>query len=374
MKRSMIWLATMILLGCAAPAGVGDEEQALGGAIDPNDLLIDAALTGGQTITAAQMQTFLASKGSALASYKDPNFGNQSAAQLIVSQSQASQINPVYLLARIQTESSLIESGSLANLGAATGCACPDSGGCNPNLSGFGTQVQCAAQAIRGYLTDLATKGYTVSGWRVGVAKTTSDGCSVTPADASTAALYTYTPWVGAYSSASCGDSSVGGSTLVAVEYARYAPSFVSSDVCSREFAGSGFYCGAALSGPAGELFHCVDYATLSMTACPCGCTQAASGHPDFCTTACADLGAPPDQAEAPADAAEPPPVDAAASPDLSPRACAGASCGPLPPLPQPAVGCSLGAGRADAPLGFGAAAIGLALLALYRRRKVSSR
>ena len=43
---------------------------------------------------------------------------------------------------------------------------------------------------------DLDAKGTTIAGWKVGVAKKTSDGYAVTPANKATAALYTYTPWV----------------------------------------------------------------------------------------------------------------------------------------------------------------------------------
>ena len=50
------------------------------------------------------------------------------------------------------------------------------------------------AEQARSILEDV-----TISGWKVGVTKSTSDPCQVTPKNRITAALYTYTPWVGAY-------------------------------------------------------------------------------------------------------------------------------------------------------------------------------
>jgi surface antigen len=193
--------------------------------IDANNLLADADLTGAQSVTASQVASFLSSKGSALAGYVDGASG-QTAASLIVSLSTAAGISPVYMLARIEGESSLVTSGSLSNLDSATGCGCPDTAACNPANSGFYNQVSCAASSIRGYLDDLASSGVTVSGWRVGVAKETLDPCSVTPANAATAAVYTYTPWVGQYSTSPCGREGLGGSSSLALLFQEYAPSF----------------------------------------------------------------------------------------------------------------------------------------------------
>ncbi|MFY0581328.1 hypothetical protein ACN28S_50100 [Cystobacter fuscus] len=59
---------------------------------------------------------------------------------LIVERSKAVGINPLYMLARIQTESSLITSGTSTNLAKATGCGCPDSAGCDTSYAGFGNR------------------------------------------------------------------------------------------------------------------------------------------------------------------------------------------------------------------------------------------
>ena len=53
------------------------------------------------------------------------------------------------------------------------------------------------------------------------------DPCVVTPENRATAALYTYTPWVGAYG-ITCGTAMWGGSSLVARLLQSYKTAFVS--------------------------------------------------------------------------------------------------------------------------------------------------
>jgi hypothetical protein len=221
------------LLGCSGSGSGSSSGSSLDGLsgdspVEANDVMSNGDLTGAQTVTASQVAAFLASKGSALAGYVDPVSG-QTAASLIVTLSQASQISPVYMLARIEGESSLVTSGSLANLDSATGCGCPDTAACNPANSGFYNQISCAASTIRGYLGALDAGGATVSGWSVGATKDTLDPCSVTPANEATAALYTYTPWVGQYSTSACGRSGIGGTSAMALLFQEYSSSFPGS-------------------------------------------------------------------------------------------------------------------------------------------------
>ena len=238
-RRLISWaIATVaaIATGCGgAGAGVGDDSAPDAGAADamatfppapsplpssfpPENVLADDMIFGGEAISTAQVQDFLTIKGSFLATYTT---GGRTGAQLIVELARDHGVNPLYMLARIQTESSLIQSGTDADLASATGCGCPDGGGCDPSLSGFASQVDCAALTMQQYAEELDTDGVTRAGWRVDVAHATLDPCSVAPANRATAALYTYTPWVGAYSTG-CGDAGAGGSTLVAFIYYRY--------------------------------------------------------------------------------------------------------------------------------------------------------
>jgi hypothetical protein len=84
-------------------------------------------------------------------------------------------------------------------LDRAFGCGCPDGGGgrCDAKYSGFEAQAECAASLTADYMKSLEGGGSTVSGWKVGAPKATEDGYTVTPVNRATAALYTYTPWVG---------------------------------------------------------------------------------------------------------------------------------------------------------------------------------
>ena len=163
-------LACLAFSAACGPALEGDEPGAIdpetgeylvssANQVDMNNLLSDADLMGGAGVTAAQVQRFLDRRGGPLKTYRDPAFPGQSAAQLIVSQSRAQSINPIYMLARIQTESSLISQNNSANLPKATGCGCPDGGGCNQSYRGFGKQVECSARMVRGYLRDLVVPG-----------------------------------------------------------------------------------------------------------------------------------------------------------------------------------------------------------------------
>ena len=191
------------------------------GSVDMNRLLEDDHVTGGQWIGEDDMQAFLESKGSGLAGYSDPTTG-ESAASILVERSKEQGLNPVYTLARVQTESSLITSGGLDNVDQATGCACPDGAGCSEEQAGFARQVACSAEWFRGYLDDLEAGEPTVAGWQVGVGKETMDPCWVVPENMATAALYTYTPWAGAYAE-QCGTGQWGGSSLVAISFHRFA-------------------------------------------------------------------------------------------------------------------------------------------------------
>ncbi|MFY0523391.1 LGFP repeat-containing protein [Archangium gephyra] len=228
LRRLMLLCGALTAISCGGPDEprpvdelTGEVLLDLAGTHDMHRLMEDADLTGGGWITTTQVQQFLQQKGSYLAGYRDPAWGSKTAATLIVERSRAHGISPLYMLARIQIESSLIQSGTSTNLAKATGCGCPDSGGCNTSYAGFGNQVECGAAKIRGYLRDLDAGRPTVSGWKVGLTKQTSDPCTVTPANKATAALYTYTPWVGAYAM-QCGRSTVGGSSLMAAVFTRY--------------------------------------------------------------------------------------------------------------------------------------------------------
>lgn len=253
---------------------------------DMHRLLEDADIVGGQWITTTQVQQFLTQKGSYLATYTDPAW-NKTAAALIVERSKAYTINPLYMLARIQTESSLITSGTSNNLAKATGCGCPDSAGCDVSYSGFGNQIECSAKKMRGYFTDLDAGRTTVSGWKVGVTKSTLDPCSVKPVTKATAALYTYTPWVGAYAT-QCGKTTVGGSSLVASVYNRFKGEYAwgtgSTATCYSGTVDANVAAGTCVQSSSDALWRqCVNGAfTAGSTTKPTNCT---ASYP-YCSSA----------------------------------------------------------------------------------------
>lgn len=184
--------------------------------IDMHRLLEDDEIDGNPyRISVDQLRDFLEFKGSYLSTYIEDG---RLAAQIISEQAAVHDINPLYILARIETESGGVRSAEPIHVEKATGCGCPDGSGCDPSLAGFANQIDCAANLMRRYWNDLESNGKTVTGWQVGVEKQTYDPCVVTPQNKATAALYTYTPWVGAYAE-QCGTAMWGGSSLVARLY-----------------------------------------------------------------------------------------------------------------------------------------------------------
>ena len=269
--------------------GVG--VQGLSREIAINRLLDDANIEGDQHVTVAEVQAFLASQGSGLSQY---SADGRTAAQWIVDESRAEQISPVYMLARIETESGMVRSSSLARLAKATGCGCPDTAQCNPAFANFGLQVRCAAQKMRGYFKSLAASGQTISGWRVGIGRSTSDPCWVTPENKATAALYTYTPWVGAYG-IGCGTSKWGGSTLVAGLYKTFRAAFGNAPANPQPqpqpqpaacTLGDGLYCGGnGTPGDPTRLYRCTGGKSAVVSTCALGCKRMPSGTADACAT-----------------------------------------------------------------------------------------
>jgi MYXO-CTERM domain-containing protein len=219
-----------LALACSVP-GVGEEDAASSGELNDADkklpvdrLLDDEDIVGGGGITTADVQKFLDGKDSFLATYKEEG---KLAAEIIVERSREKGVSPVYMLARIQGESSLVESKSPRSslVEKATGCGCPDGKGCSAEFKGFANQITCAANLITKYFTQMKDDGKTVSGWAVGTEKKTLDPCTVTPKNKATAALYTYTPWVGAHGQG-CGSSKWMGSSGMAVLTLKYKESF----------------------------------------------------------------------------------------------------------------------------------------------------
>jgi hypothetical protein len=190
-----IALPVLLLLALAIPLSPA------AAASPPDFLLADRDLTDASAMDLAEIQNFLAHKGT-LANYFGPDTDGtvRTAAEMIWRVAELYTISPKFLMALIQREQSLIEDPSpqpkqydwATGFGVCDSCSKDD-----PNVlvwKGFGKQVESAAKQIRDhYLPDLDAKGTTVSGIGPGVARVI-DGVTVVPANRATAVLYTYTP------------------------------------------------------------------------------------------------------------------------------------------------------------------------------------
>ena len=194
---------------------------------DPNNIIGDLEILDYSTMDLNDIQNFLATKGSYLATYSCPDANGiiRRAAEIIYNAATRSYdcagailsdnptdeernlkcrqvtINPKFLLVLLQKEQSLIEesSPSQKNLDWATGYGCPDSGGCNPRWQGFGKQVNSAALQFRDYLDNPQFYTYRAGGTYIFTnpyGTISQEPVTVTPANQATAALYNYTPHV----------------------------------------------------------------------------------------------------------------------------------------------------------------------------------
>jgi hypothetical protein len=98
----------------------------------------------------------------------------------------------------------------------------------------------------------------------------------VIPRNAATAALYTYTPWVGATATEPCGDVGVGGTSLIGDLYRDFAEAFRGGGSSTCEF-GDGLYC------VGDTLNRCRSGAMTVVKECANGCFVAPPGQDDRC-------------------------------------------------------------------------------------------
>ena len=122
------------------------------------------------------------------------------AAEIIYLASKTYEISPKVLIVLLQKEQSLIEDDDPSDnqLAWATGYGvCDDCSKSDPAIQrwkGFGKQVNsAAAQFMEGYFADIDDFGITTAGYGPGI-EVEIDGVDITPLNAATAALYSYTP------------------------------------------------------------------------------------------------------------------------------------------------------------------------------------
>jgi MYXO-CTERM domain-containing protein len=217
-----------IVAACAAPTvepSKGTSSAVTDRPFDRNSVIDDTSMRDAEAMTVADVQKFLEKTPwgtkSALAKYTE---NGKTAAEIMVEAAQSHGINPLEMLVRVQMEQGLVSktTASATTISLAFGCGCPHSPICSDKYRGFSNQADCAAGTMRRSMDKALTTTGTVSGWGRGKTKDTEDGVTVLPKNAATAALYTYTPWVG---EAGGGKKGVGGVSLHAQVWDRFAES-----------------------------------------------------------------------------------------------------------------------------------------------------
>lgn len=167
---------------------------------NPHNLISDDEMQNWQSMERADIQAFLVEKDSYLANYKtkDKSGITRTASDIIYRAAKENEINPKYLLVKLQKEQSLITSKNPTNkqLNGATGYGISDGCGwsCQTylNNAGFGKQVDAAAGIMRWYYENIFKEIWIK---RPNISYII-DGQVIIPKNKATAFLYTYTPHI----------------------------------------------------------------------------------------------------------------------------------------------------------------------------------
>jgi hypothetical protein len=209
--RSLALALITALCACAAEAPGTDHDEPADFEVDPDDgkadglpatfnqnnVVDDILLTDATALTVEEVQAFFEKNPYGTRSWlAGHQAGGVSAAEMVVEAATTHGVNPLILIARMQTETSLVSKTSAPSqrtLDRALGCGCPDGGSCNAAYSGLQRQLDCGARILRKWY-DASVDG--TGQWRQGVSRSTLDPRRVTPANHATATFYAYTPWV----------------------------------------------------------------------------------------------------------------------------------------------------------------------------------
>jgi len=193
------------------------------GNFNPGLIISDAMFYNTGTMSAAQIQTFLNTKGAncrpaagntCLKDYGQATTtraadtycaayqgsGGETAAQIIAKVAVACGINPQVLIVTLQKEQGLITSTtgkSATTYSKALGFGCPDGAPCNELYSGFGNQVYLAARQFKVYAGN-PTRYAHRAGMVNNVRFHPNAACGTSPVliqNQATASLYNYTPY-----------------------------------------------------------------------------------------------------------------------------------------------------------------------------------
>ncbi|KKQ28125.1 MAG: hypothetical protein US42_C0002G0080 [Candidatus Magasanikbacteria bacterium GW2011_GWC2_37_14] len=167
---------------------------------NPNYLISDEEMQDHNSLTREEIQAFLTDNESFIANWKteDKDGETRKASDIIYRAAQDYNINPKYLLVKLQKEQSLITNTSPTEkqLDGATGYGITD--GCGwecasyLNNKGFGKQVDAAAGIIRWYYDHVDTEPWIRRANQTNII----DNQIIIPQNNATAFLYTYTPHI----------------------------------------------------------------------------------------------------------------------------------------------------------------------------------
>ncbi len=164
---------------------------------NPEHIISDSEMRDASTMDLAGIRQFLMSKGGLDAEFDiDPIDGMlKNGSQLIHSAAERYQVNPRYILALLQKESSIVETGRPTDrqrdwaAGYALCDGCARSAPLAKKYKGLGRQIDAGAGWMDWYLRNAASLGKLQAGQQF-----TADGAKLTPTNLVTAALYSYTP------------------------------------------------------------------------------------------------------------------------------------------------------------------------------------
>jgi hypothetical protein len=208
-RRGKAW--GMVAFGCAvaacssssAPTPINPpSDLAAAGGFDPNAIVPLASFVDTKALDAAAVQTLLEATpyggASFLATYTSNGVRANDAIARVAS---LYTLDPLVFLTRAEMDQGLLAltaypTATPARVEYVFGCGCAATGSCDPTLAGFDKQIDCLGRALRSSLDAVTATGATAGHWGPTITGVTLDGVSVTPIDASTAALYQYTPIV----------------------------------------------------------------------------------------------------------------------------------------------------------------------------------
>ncbi|MCS6910677.1 MAG: PA14 domain-containing protein [Anaerolineales bacterium] len=226
----------LLLAGNLMPANPASAQQP----VYNTAFLTDAQLENYNSMNTDQIRTFLSSYNSYFRQPIQDVDGQTFDPPAVIAQTAIQyRVNPKVILATLEKESNGVTRTTRPSdntMRFLMGCVSP---------STARQQITCAAERLRAYHDQLTNTGSTVSGWQVGVPKTTQDGVTVTPATKAVAGQFAYTPYAGVRWGGN--QPSVGGVFLFYHAWSRFG--FGNSTSCAAGQYRAEYYNDRSLSG-----------------------------------------------------------------------------------------------------------------------------